>query len=455
MKDIAAYALESLIKAGADKAACKTSRGRRDEFNVEANKFTLMRTLFDDSLQMKVIKDHKKAITVINKLDKDSIDRAVADCIALTSSAQPDEAEDIAEKFENKNFDQRSGGSDMNALFKRTEDFLEQLRDEFPKIVLESMASEFKSAQTAYVNSNGVKFTNDAEYYFYSTMFSAKDGERSSSFSDSAAVLSSLAKPFMDVGMQRTLLEESVRSLDSRTVDEKFIGKVIVTPACEDMIWHTLLDCFLSDLPMIEGTSRWKDSLGAKVADSKLTFRTSPLHPSAVLGERFTSDGFESHNTDFIRNGVLASFALSLYGSNKTGKPRAGSTAGNIEVAAGDTPLADMIKNVDHGILLNRFSGASPGPSGDVSGVAKNSFLIENGKVTDALKETMVSFNIVDALMNIPAISKERCENGVTVLPWCCFDGITISGKEGKCFNIAEVYGQSLDFSALLPVIII
>jgi len=430
MKDIAVYALESLIKAGADKAACKAARSRKDEFNVEANKFTLMRTLFDDSLHLKVIKDHKKAVTVVNKLDKDSIDKAVADCIALTSSAQSDEAEDIAGKIENKNFDQRAGGSDMDALFKRTKDFLEQLRDEFPKIVLESMQSEFKSAQTAYVNSNGVEFASDTEYYFYSTMFSAKDGERSSSFCGSGAVLSSLTRPFMDMDMQRTLLEESVRSLDTRMVDEKFTGKVIVTPACEDMIWHTLLDCFLSDSPMIEGTSRWKDALGAKVADSKLTFRTSPLHPSAVAGERFTSDGFESRDTDFIRDGVLASFALSLYGANKTGKPRAGNTAfWNIEVAAGDTPLEEMIKSVDRGILLNRFSGASPGPGGDVSGVAKNSFLIENGKVTDALKETMVSFNIVDILMNIPAISRERCENGVTILPWCCFDGITISGK--------------------------
>jgi PmbA protein len=429
MKDIAAYALESLIKAGADKAACKASRGRKDELNVEANKFTLMRTLFDDSLQMKVIKDHKKAVTVINKLDKESVDRAVADCIALTSSAQPDEAEDIAEKIENKNFDQRIGGSDMDALFKRTEDFLEQLRDEFPKIVLKSMTPEFQSAQTAYVNSNGVEFTSDTEYYFCNTTFSAKDGERSSSFSGYGAVLSSLAKPFMDLGMQRMLLEESIRSLDTRTVDEKFTGKVIVTPACDDMIWETIWSCFLSDSSLIDGTSRWKDSLGTKVADSKLTFSTSPLHPRVVCGERFTPDGFESRNTDFIRNGVLTSFALSLYGANKTGKPRAGSTAGNIEVAAGDTPLADMIKSVDRGILLNRFSGASPGPSGDISGVAKNSFLIENGKVTDALKETMVSFNIVDALMNIPAISKERCENGSIILPWCCFDGITISGK--------------------------
>ena len=430
MKETAAYAVDALLKAGADKAACKASRSRKDEFNVEANKFTLMRTLFDDSLHLKVIKDHKKAVTVVNKLDKDSIDRAVADCVALTSSAQSDEAEDIAAKIENKYFDQRTGGSDMDALFNRTRDFLDQVRGEFPKIVLEGMQSEFNSGQTAYVNSNGVEFIADTEYYYFSTMFSAKDGERSSSFNDSGAVFSSLARPFMDMSTQRTLFEEAVRSLDTRMVDEKFTGKVIVTPACNDMIWRTLLDCFLCDRSMIEGTSRWKDSLGAKVADSKLTFRAAPLHPGIVAGERFTQDGFESRDTDFIKDGVLTSFALSLYGANKTGKPRAGNTAfGNIEVAAGDTPLAEMIKRIDRGILLNRFSGGAPGPSGDISGVAKNSFLIENGKVTDALKETMVSFNIVDALANISAISKERCENGVSVLPWCCFDGITISGK--------------------------
>ena len=430
MKEIASYALNALMKAGADKAACNAARRRKDEFNVEANKFTLLRTLFDDSLYLKVIKDHKKAVTVVNKLDRDSIDKAVADCIALTASAQPDEAEDIAGKAENKNFDQRVGGADMTTLFNRSKDFLGQVREEFPKIELRSMRSEFNSGQSAYVNSNGVEFSTETENYFVGTMFGARDGEKTSSFNGSGTSLSSLAKPFMELGMQRTQFEESIRSLNTRMVEGKFVGKVIVTPACEDMIWGTLLRCFLSDMPMVQGTSRWKDSLGATVADSKLTFRASPHHPSVVAGERFTLDGFESRDTDFISNGVLKSFALSLYGANKTGKPRAANTAlRNIEVAAGNTPLAEMIKSVDRGILLNRFSGGAPGPSGDISGVAKNSFLIENGKVTDALMETMVSFNIVDVLKNIPAISKERCEDGMSVLPWCCFDGITISGK--------------------------
>jgi len=149
-----------------------------------------------------------------------------------------------------------------------------------------------------------------------------------------------------------------------------------------------------------------------------------------VAGERFTTDGFESRDMDIIRDGVLKNFALTLYGSRKSGKPRALNSAfENIEVAAGDKPLHEIIKGIDRGILMNRFSGGSSGASGEISGVAKNSFLIENGKVTDALKETMVSFDITKALKNITAISSERRQNGVTLLPWCCFDGVTISGK--------------------------
>jgi len=428
--EIAEYVLDSLKKAGAGKAACSVGRGRKEEFNIEANKFSLLRTLISDSLSIKALYEGRKGVASINKLDKESIDKAVEDCITLAKAGTPDEAEDIAGKFENKSFKRGIGGSDMDKLFSRTKEFLEQIKDEYPTIVLEGVTSEFSSGNGVYANSNGVIFDDETECYGMGSMFVAKEGEKSSSFNGYGESILTLDKPFLDMGMHRALIEESVRSLDTRMVEEKYVGKVIVTPACDDMIWGTLFGCFLSDMPLIEGTSRWKDSLGTKVTDSKLTMRAVPHHPSVVLGERFTGDGFESFDADLIKEGVLESFALSLYGANKTGNKRTKNTAfSNLEVVAGDVALADMIKGIDKGILLNRFSGASPSPSGDISGIAKNSFMIENGAITDALSETMVSFNIVDILADIVAISKERATNGSTILPWCCFDGITISGK--------------------------
>jgi PmbA protein len=427
--ETALYALEALKKAGAGKAACRVSTGRKDEFNVEANKFSLLRTLFNNELYIKAIKDGRKGVIAVNKLDKDSVDDAVANCIAMTASALPDDAEDIAEKGENKSFDQTCDGPDMDILFARTKEFVEQLGSEFPRIVLEGMTTDFDSVKTTYVNSNGVEFNSSSECYDMQTMFSAKDGEKSSSFNGYFARTSSLDTPFMELGMQRQLLDESSKSLDPRMVDGKFVGKILLTPACE-LIWDSLLANFLSDASLIKGTSRWKDSLGTKVADAKLTFRTVPLNPMIIAGERFTVDGYESCDMDIIRDGVLKNFALTLYGSRKSGKPRALNSAFyNIEVAAGDRPLEEIIKGIDRGILMNRFSGGEPTASGEISGVAKNSFLIENGKITDAIKETMVSFDIVNVLNNITAISSERSMDGIRILPWCCFDGVTISGK--------------------------
>jgi len=430
-QDIAAYALEAMKKAGADKAACSVTQARKEEFNIEAGKFTLLRTLFDDALSLKALCDNKKGVAIVNKLDKDSIDKAVEDCITLAKHATPDEAEDIAEKIENKHFDQSIGGSDMGLLFSRTNDFLKQVKEEYPQINLEGVVSEFTSANTVYANSKGAEFESAKENYGFSAMFSASEGEKSSSFNYYGANLASLGTPFIDLAMGRSLLEESIKSLNTRAVDDKFVGKIIVTPHCYDMIWGTIMNCFLTDRALVEGTSRWKDALGTVVADKKLTMRLVPLHPAIIAGERVTSDGYESKDADLIKNGVLESFALSLYGALKTGNKRTANTAfSNIEIVAGDTPLDEMIKSIDHGVLLNRFSGASPGPSGDISGVAKNSFLIENGKVTDALSETMVSFNVIDILKDIPAISKEQIKTGYNIMPWCCFDGITISSSK-------------------------
>ena len=132
---------------------------------------------------------------------------------------------------------------------------------------------------------------------------------------------------------------------------------------------------------------------------------------------------------DLIKAGVLTGFTISAYTANKTGYDRAPNSSGAIVVAPGDKPLNEMISSIKRGIFVGRFSGGEPSINGDFSGVAKNSFLIEDGKITSALSETMISGNLADLLFNIIDISKETVENGGAVLPYVSFGNITISGK--------------------------
>lgn len=185
----------------------------------------------------------------------------------------------------------------------------------------------------------------------------------------------------------------------------------------------------MSDSVIIDKTSPWIEKLGEKVADASFTLRTIPLDDRIVCGERFTSEGYRSEDETLIDKGILKTFKLSAYGSRKTGYPRSLNSSWNLEVLPGESSLEDILSGIDKGLVLNRFSGGQPGTNGDFSGVAKNSFLIENGKVTDAVSETMVSGNLAELLLQIRGISKERLCDGATVLPWIAFDGVTISGK--------------------------
>ena len=61
--------------------------------------------------------------------------------------------------------------------------------------------------------------------------------------------------------------------------------------------------------------------------------------------------------------------------------------------------------------------------------MAKNAFLIENGRISRAVNETMISGNLGAIFTNIRAISRETVEDGATVLPYMAVDGIVVSGK--------------------------
>ncbi|AGC68516.1 putative Zn-dependent protease [Thermoclostridium stercorarium subsp. stercorarium DSM 8532] len=429
IREIAEYTLNALKKAGADHAQCIVSTGKVDEFNVDGGEFSLFRTLFESSITMKALKDGKKGVISANRLDKESIDKAVQDCIAAAQSSVSDNAESIAPKIKNENFVAGVLEPDRDGFFERVKEFVADVKSDYPKIILEQLVTKYAYNETVFMNTNGVEFTYTCGNYDLSTMFSAHEGEKSSSFNGYYAKFDSLDRKLIDIGMQRTLFAESERQIDTKPFPGKIVGKVIITPSCLIDLLSIAFGNFISDSTIIDKTSPWISMLGKQVASEKLSVYTKPLNEKVVCGERFTNEGFMSENMEIIKNGVLKNFMLSNYGSRKTGFPRALNLSQNIFVEPGDISLNELIKKVDRGIIMNRFSGGQPATNGDFSGVAKNSFMIENGEITHALSETMVSGNLAEMFKNIAGISSETVCDGITVLPYILFDGITISGK--------------------------
>ena len=231
------------------------------------------------------------------------------------------------------------------------------------------------------------------------------------------------------MGCGGATLADVEKQIYTEPVEGKFVGTMVLPPDSLSEFVGSALGNFVSDGSLIDGTSIWKDALGTKVADDSITISSKPHDPRIIGGSLYTADGFVAEDYDIIKDGVLESFMLSLYAANKTGNRRAPNDAWDLVIQNGDTPYDDIIKNIDRGIIVGRFSGGSPNSKGDFSGVAKNSFLVENGKITKALRETMINGNLADLFKNVIAISKETLASGDSVLPTIAFGGVTVSGK--------------------------
>ncbi len=429
LKNIAKEALSELTKRGADRANVKVTSSETREFNIDNGKFSLFRTLFDNSLSMTALKASKKGNTTVNRFDSEAIANAAAECIAIANSAEPDSAWDFAPKLDNRDFDDGVVNGDIDKLFYRTKELLDTISERYPLITIEQCIVSHEKINWVYMNTYGAEFERRTGQYSVMLMYSAHDGELASSFFDSSFTTISLDRPFIECATVAKDLADVSKQIHTISPSEKFTGVAVLPPSVFDFLLESAISSFASDSSILDGTSIWRDLLGKPVASEKLSVKNDPYDESIVNGERITSEGFVSEAHDIIKNGVLDSFLISLYVANKTGLKRAPAASLMMIVPPGDASLDEMIANIDRGIIIGRISGGNPASNGDFSGVAKNSFLIENGKITSALSETMISANIADMLKNIVALSAERVSNGDYNLPYAAIGGVTISGK--------------------------
>ena len=429
LKLTAKEAVKALRNAGAEKAQSTVTYTVTHEFNVDGGEFSLFRTLFDKSLRMSAITGGRRGVVSRNRYDDATIRESAGACLEAAASAAPDEAWDIAPLTKNEDFTLGEIKPDLDKLFDRCKELMEGVKTRFPKIIMEQMIVDHREIIEVNANSNGVLFSTHKGNYFIELMFSGHEGEKSSSFYVSVLTTDTLEKPFLECSSLATDLGNVEKQIETESVEGKFEGTMVLMPLCSMELLGGLLTTFAGEDGLLTDTSPWKDKLGEQVADERLTVSLAPLDERIVCGERITAEGFPAENYDLIKNGRLNAFALSQYSANKLNLARAKNDSENIVIEAGDKPLSEIIASIDKGILVGRFSGGNPAPNGDFSGVAKNSFLIENGKIGRALSETMIGGNFAEMLFKLRDISKEQINAGLFVLPYLAFDGITISGK--------------------------
>lgn len=425
--DVADRAVSAALAAGADHAQVSHVYSELFEITYDNTDIGMVRTTVDDQISMTVFVNGAKGQSSLTGRSNDLVDKAAAEAVAAARSGMSDSANAI---FEGES-------SDLTELGDREpqqENMLDAIvrhqafaAEHYPSLILRDSTYEFSNRWRSFANSSGLRRQERRGAYTHNTIFSGKDGERSTSFNYTHA---SSVEPFgelRDAATLRQLFDDALASFDPRPVPATFVGDVIFTPDSLSTLLGAVLQS-LSGYTLMKGTSPFQESLGEVIADTRLSVTNSPRSPKFPLSSGFDGDGVPSIDLPIIDKGVLAGHVIDWYTSRKLDRPMTSSGNG-LDVAPGDQTYEEIIANTEKGIVLGRFSGGMPNQQLDFSGVAKNSFYVENGKIQFPINETMIAGNFCELLRSIRAIGSTSVNFGGHAFPAVATTGVTISTK--------------------------
>jgi len=406
-------ALEEMVSVGFEQAQVSVTISDQDELNIMHNEPSLLRSTEDHALSLTGIVDGRKAVMALTDLSPGAMVDGVSELIERARLAPQDEANAVSEG-EESHFEQGPLEGDMDLMALKVEELIDFRASHTPKMQIEEGAAVHRVARECLVTSGGTRLTCEVGCYQLQVFGAATDGDKTSSFNYTGGGTNALAgthaSDHFGIG---EMMAETEQQIETSAISGNFVGDIILAPgAVMDLLGWLLGQ--IRDMSLIADTSLFKERVGEQIASDKLNVRSRFDGAGHVP---WSADGFVAHPLTLLQDGRLNYLLPSLYGSLKTGIKHTPSSSG-WSIDAGDTAKADMIEDIEQGAMVNRLSMGSPGPSGDFSGVIKNSFIITGGQMGQALSETMIAGNMASMLNDIVSLSSEHLDNGSHDFPW-------------------------------------
>jgi len=148
------------------------------------------------------------------------------------------------------------------------------------------------------------------------------------------------------------------------------------------------------------------NKIGEKIVDSRVTIFSDPQDPQ-LLAQPYDGQGLPLSRQVWVENGVLRQLFYSRFWAQKQGKVATGGPS-SIKLAGGTTSMDDMIKSTPRGVLVTRlwYLRLVDPRTILVTGLTRDgTFLIENGKISKAIKNFRFNESPLFLLSNLEALS--------------------------------------------------
>jgi PmbA protein len=378
--------------------------------------------------------------------------------VGYSSSSNPDRIEDLVQaaidtaaygkqcRFEFpgpcvhpavKTFDNRVIMLSAQKMIEWGRELVDALRSRLPELKLDvTIARSYR--ETALVSSAGLdtRFSR-AVLELYATGLVVHDGlvwisEYENLSSGAAPAIGAIA----DRMEQRAILARS----RARLVTGSY-PVIFAATAVPDLLSPLLVG--VNGKQLEKGVSPLGDRIGQKLLDEKITIADDGLRDFGTRSDPLDAEGVPRRRIPLFDRGVFTGFLFDLATAGACGVESTGSAArdysaqpqpgpSNILLLPGTAQLDEALAGIREGLLVHECIGGGQSNvlAGDVALNVSSGHLIENGKVTGRVKDTMIAGNVYEMFANVAAVGDTVRDLGSYHVPFVMFPALKVATRD-------------------------
>lgn len=388
-------------------------------FKGEVDKYSISES---GGLSLRGVANGKMGYSYTEKLDESSIEMLIDEALENGKYIDATEVDEIfGGSPEYRKLNKQSNNLSITPITRKIE-FTKNIEKEALSLdnrvtsVQMCVYEEFEQ-ERMIVNSKGVNLNDKSNGAVAYISVIVKDGEDTKTgigyriFSDLKSV------DYKDIAKEA--VDEAVSMLGATPIKTGNYPTIIKNTTFADLI-QAFSSVFSADNAQ-KGLSQLNGRVKEAIANPIFTLADDPFLEEGFVSKAFDDEGTASTYKKIIDKGVLTTLLHTWKTAKKDGVESTGNgsrasykstlsiSPSNFYVEKGETSFDDLVKGIDHGVLIIDLQGLHSGlnpVSGDFS-LSAHGFEIKDGKINRPINQITIAGNLYEVLKNIEAIGDD------------------------------------------------
>lgn len=293
------------------------------------------------------------------------------------------------------------------------------MKDESP-LIIQSITNLIEKKQDVLIANTDGTYQDDERVYTRVILASvAKDGEKmEQTFEGPGRFMGFELFDKLDLKAYASYVAKAaIKQLDAKDI-KAGVMPVVIHNGFGGVIFHEACGHPLEASSIAKGLSPFANKIGEKVASDVVTAYDNGNIENAWGRLNFDDEGNPTQNNLLIENGILRGYLIDKRNGRTMNEKSTGSSRrqsykyaptsrmNSTFIDNGTMEYEDIIKETKYGLFAKKLGGGTVNPAtGEFNFVVQEGYMIEDGKLTDAVKGAMLIGNGKDILFEIDRVA--------------------------------------------------